>query len=431
MWTRDGPAPARHPRARAAPARPLLLWAAPARCASPRLIRFRAPLRALSPPRAILPVVALSQLLILSLWFSGTAVAPDLRVAWSLSEAEAAALTWAVQVGFVAGTLVLAGLNVADRVPPPRLILVAALAGAGANVLLVIWSGHPLGAVGLRFLTGAALAGVYPVAMKLLASWYARPGLSLGVMVGALTLGSGTPHLVRAFGPPWQAVVLVSSVLAVLGGVLVARFTSPGPLLPARSPFDPRAFLRAFRIPDFRRSALGYFGHMWELYAFWGLLPLFLAARGLAPAQAAALTFAAFLAGAAGSAWGGFLSRRVGEARVACGALVLSGLACLLSPWAFVAPLWLLVPFLLAWGAAVIADSAQFSALSARASPRAYVGTALTMQNAVGFAVTFVSVALLPPLAAWAGWRWAFLALAPGALLGAWAVAPLARRAPG
>ena len=384
----------------------------------------------MSPPRALLPVVALSQLLILSLWFSGTAVAPDLRAAWSLSDAEAAALTWAVQVGFVAGTLVLAGLNVADRVPPPRLILLSALAGSLANALLVAGIGGPFAAVALRFLTGAALAGVYPVAMKLLASWYERPGLSLGLMLAALTLGSGTPHLVRAFDPPWQAVVLVSSVLAAAGGVLVARFTSPGPLLPARSPFDPRAFLRAFRVPAFRRSALGYFGHMWELYAFWGLLPLFLAARGIPPAQAAALTFAAFLAGAAGSAWGGLLSRRVGEARVARGALVLSGLACLLSPWAFVAPWWLLVPFLLVWGAAAIADSAQFSAISSRASPRAYVGTALTMQNAVGFAVTFVSVALLPILAAWSGWRWAFLALAPGALLGAWAVSPLARKPP-
>ena len=380
------------------------------------------------PPRPLLPVVALSQLLILSLWFSGTAVAPDLRAAWSLSEGEAAALTWSVQLGFVAGTLLVTGLSLADRVPPPRLILVSALAGAVANALFVLQPGGAWGAALLRFLTGAALAGVYPVAMKLLASWYERPGLSLGVMVGALALGSGSPHLVRAFDLPWQAVVLASSALALAGGVLVAAFTRPGPLLPARSPFDPRAFARAFRVPAFRRSALGYFGHMWELYAFWGLLPLFLAARGMGTAEAAAVTFAAFAASAAGSALGGLLSRRVGEARVASVSLAVSGAACLLSPLAFGAPLWVLVPFLLAWGAAALADSAQFSALSARAAPRAYVGTALAVQNAVGFAVTSASLALVPLVAGWAGWRWAFLLLAPGALLGAWVAAPLAGR---
>lgn len=379
------------------------------------------------PPRCVLPVVAASQLLILSLWFSGSAVAPDLRDAWGLSDAQAAALTWSVQVGFVAGTLLVAGLNLADRVPPPRLILLSAAVGAVANALFVLQPGGPWGAVALRFLTGAALAGVYPVAMKLLASWFERPGLSLGIMVGALAVGSGAPHLVRALDLPWEAVVLASSLLALGGGLLVALLTRPGPLLPARSPFDPRAFARAFRVPAFRRSATAYFGHMWELYALWGLLPLFLASRGMGTAEAAAWTFGTFLASAAGSAIGGMLSRRVGEARVASTALLLSGLACLASPWAHDAPRWLLGPFLALWGAAALADSAQLSALSARASPRGYVGTALTVQNAIGFAVTFGSLTLIPLLAGWGGWRWAFLALAPAPLVGAWVVGRLAR----
>lgn len=388
-------------------------------------------LTALPAARGPLVVVVLAQLLAMGLWFAGSAVAPELAAAWGSGAGAAATFGALTVAGFVVGTLVFAVLNVADRFPPQRVMLASALAGAIATALLVPAPGGYAGALALRFATGFALAGVYPVGMKLLASWYPRLGWALGVLVAALTLGSGSPYLVRALGLPWQAVLLISSALAVAGGILVALLVKPGPLLPARSPFEPRAFARAFRVRPFRLSALGYFGHMWELYAFWGLLPLFLAASGrFAPGVIARLTFLAFLAGAIGCLVAGSLSRRVGEARVALAALVVSGACCLLSPLLFVLPYAGVVAFIAVWGAAVIADSAQFSALSAQAAPRAHVGTALTIQNAVGFAVTLASLSLLGAVAAWSGWQWAFLLVAPGPLLGAVATLGLARETP-
>ena len=377
-------------------------------------------------------MVVLSQFLAMGLWFASAAVVPELRVAWGLTDAEAGALTAVTVLGFVAGTLVLAVLNVSDRFPPQRVFLVSACAGALATALFVLRPGGVPGVLALRFLAGFALAGVYPVGMKILASWYEKLGWALGILVAALTLGSGSPFLIRALGLPWQGVVLASSALAVLGGVLTAALVRPGPLLPARSRFEPRAFARAFRVRAFRLSALGYFGHMWELYAFWGLLPLFLAASGRFGASAiAAITFGAFLAGAIACVVAGHLSRSVGGARVALVALIVSAACCLISPFALALPPIAIVAFLLVWGAAVIADSAQFSALSAQAAPREHVGTALTIQNAVGFAITFASLTLVPLLAGWSGWQWAFLALAPGPILGAAAISALARASVG
>jgi MFS family permease len=374
--------------------------------------------------RALVSTVVVGQLLVLGLWFAGTAAAPEL-----LPE-QPALLTIAVQVGFVVGTLGFAFLNVADRFPPERVFLASSIVGAVANGALVWVDGAPT-LVALRFVTGLSLAGVYPVGMKILASWTPDLGHSLGWLIAALTLGSGSPYLVRALGLPWQTVLLTASVGALVGGALVGVMVRAGPLLPARSPFDATAFARAFKKPAFRRSALGYFGHMWELYAFWGLVALFLAASPTLPDAplVAGLTFFVFLAGALGAVGGGLLSRRVGEARVALGALLLSATCCLLAPWAWAAPLPLLAIFLGVWGAAVIADSAQFSALSARAAPRGYVGTSLTLQNTIGFAITFVSLGVVPLVAETFGWRWAFLALVPGPLLGALAIAPLARDA--
>lgn len=368
-------------------------------------------------------VVVLGQFLVMGLWFSGTAVVQELQVLWELSDAQAGALTGLTVLGFVAGTVVFAVLNISDRFPPQHVFLVSSLVGAAAMVLFVFRPGGVTGALGLRFLTGFTLAGVYPVGMKILASWYDKLGWAIGLLVAALTLGSGTPYLVRASGVPWEGVVWTSSALAVLGGIAVAWWVRPGPRLPPRSRFLPSAFARAFKVRGFRRSALGYFGHMWELYALWGLLPLFLAARGdLSATQVAASTFAAFLSGAVACMWAGHRSKTIGEARVARFALIGSGAMCILSPLIFVMPVWLLVVFVLVWGAAVIADSAQFSALSAHAAPQEHVGTALTIQNAIGFAITFAPLAIVPLVAAATGWQWAFLLLALGPLFGAWSV---------
>ena len=374
----------------------------------PRWVRVR-------PPAHLLPTVVGAQLLVLGLWFSGSAVAPDLAASWGL--AHVSWITLAVQLGFVLGTLVVALSGLADRVPPHHVFLGGALLGAAANALLPWTSNAALG-LGLRVLTGAALAGVYPIGMKLLASWYARAGASLGLLVAALTLGSGSPFLVRGLGLSTGTVVWTASLLAAAGGIALALVARPGPLLPARSPFRLRMFAAAFRAPDFRASALGYFGHMWELYAFWGLAPLWLVARGIGAADAARLAFVIFLAGAVGAAAGGALSRRVGEARVARVALAGSASCCLASPFFFTASMTWVIPFLAVWGALVVADSAQFSALSARAAPREGVGTALTLQTTIGFAITFGSILLVPLVADALGWRVAFLVLAPGPILG-------------
>jgi MFS family permease len=284
----------------------------------------------------------------------------------------------------------------------------------------------------LRFLTGLTLAGVYPVAMKIVASWFTSGlGWRLGIMVGSLALGTSTPYLLRALGGAgdWRILTGAASLAALLGGALVLVAVGDGPRLPARAPFDPRALVRVFGPADFRLNAFGYFGHMWELYAFWSLLPFFLAGR-LRPSPAgidrvALVAFLTVALGGLGCAAGGWISRTLGERRVALACLLASAACCLLSGLAFLWPAPALVAFLLFWGVVVVADSPQFSALAARYCPPAYTGTAFTVQNGVGFAITLFSIQLLPLLAARIGWRWTFLALAPGPILGAWAMVRL------
>ena len=380
------------------------------------------------PPRSFLPRLVAALTAGAAVFFAGSAVAPALAEAWGLGPSGGASLSWAVQAGFIAGTLLTAGFNLADRFPPARLLAGLLLGAALANSAMLLVDGHLGAAVALRFLTGALAGPVYPIGMKLVATWFPRPGWQLGVLLGFNTLGFGAGFLLRAAQVPWPQTLLAASALALLGA-LVALTLRAGPLLPPRSPFDPRAAARAFREPDYRRSALAYFGHMWELFAWWALLPFWLAASGMAPGAVALLAGGAFVAGALGCLAAGAWSRRVGEARAARTALATSGLLCLASPALFGAPAWLLAPAVLLWGAAVIADSAMYSAISARTAPRAYVGTALTTQNMLGFGVTIASIALVAAYAEAAGsWRWALLLLAPGPLLGLVPLARLVRR---
>lgn len=354
-------------------------------------------------------------------WFSGTAAAGALVREWSLSAAEAAWLTISVQAGFIVGTFLYALLNLADRFNARRVFLLSALAGALFNAGFAIFSSGPGSAALLRFLTGVTLAGVYPVGMKLVATWFETGlGWRLGIMVGALTLGTASPYLLVGMGRDldWRWLAGSASLLAVLGGLLVLAL-SDGPFRRGTAPFEPRVAGKVFRNAPFRNTAFGYFGHMWELYAFWSLLVFFLADRwpdsGAAPALVA---FATIAAGAAGCAAGGWASRRVGERRVASGSLVISFLLCVLSGWIYTLPAPLLVAALLVWGVFVVSDSPQFSALAARYCPPEYTGTALTVQNGIGFAITVVSLQLTPLLAETLGWQWAFVFLAPGPLLG-------------
>ena len=386
--------------------------------------------------RALLGV-SLAVLLAGSTWFTGTAAMPTLRAAWGLSDAQGAWLTIAVQLGFITGTFLYAVLNLADVFNARRVFFVSASLGALFNAGFAWLSGGLTGAVVFRFLTGITLAGVYPVGMKIVASWF-RTGLGwrLSVLVGALALGTASPYLVQALGAgaDWRVLASAGSVLALLGGAIVVGVVPDGPYLKARAPFDARAAARVFARPAFRYTAFGYFGHMWELYALWSLLGFYLRDRFVGPdvRWAAAIPLIAFGTvgvGAAGCVVGGWASRRMGERRVALVSLVASGTLCLLSGFAQALPPAVLIAYLIVWGFFVVSDSPQFSALAARYCPPEYTATALTVQNGIGFAVTVLSIQLLPWIAGRVGWRWAFVALAAGPLVGAHFVRKLPRAA--
>jgi len=363
----------------------------------------------------------------MALWFSATAVVPELRREWGISEADASWLTTAVQLGFVAGALISAGLNLPDVVSVRRLIVASALAGAAANAGLTMVDGLAA-ALPLRFITGMALAGVYPSGIKLMASWFrVGRGLAIGALVGALVLGSGAPHLVNALpAVDWRAVIWASTAMALAGAAVAAFAVREGPEATAAAGFDPGYVLRMFAERRQRLVSFGYFGHMWELYAVYAWMPAYAAASfaawyGSQPSRAAVevTAFAAIgVAGLVGCVVAGALADRFGRPEVTVAAMTVSGSCCLLAAAAFGLHPAVLVALLLVWGIAVVADSAQFSAaLTEVADPR-YVGTALTAQTAIGFLITVVSIRLLPEVVSLVGWRYAFIVLAAGPALG-------------
>ncbi len=376
--------------------------------------------------RRALLLVGTAEVLALATWFSATAILPALRREWGLSGGEAAWLSAAVPLGFVAGSLLSAALNLADRLEPRRLIAAGAVVAAAANALLLAADGLAL-AVPARALTGFALAAVYPPGMKLVTTWFrAGRGLAVGVVVGCLTLGSAGPHLVGGLADlPWEGVVVATSALALAAAVAVAPVRQ-GPYAAPSPPLDLGYALRALRDRPLRLATVGYLGHMWELYALWSWLAAFATAAavarggaGTAPAGVGLLTFAAIgVAGLAGAVGGGWLADRVGRTALTAGALAVSGACCLASPLAFAAPGAVLVALLLVWGAAVIADSAQFSAAATELAEPRYAGSALTLQVALGFALTIVSIRLVPVVVDAVGWRWALLPLAAGPAAG-------------
>ena len=385
------------------------------------------PPAAAPPPRRILPVIVLSQFAGTSLWFSGNAILPELERGLAIGANALADVTSAVQLGFIAGTLVFAVFNVSDRCRPRDVFLACALLGALANAAMVALPhlANPYAALlALRFATGFFLAGIYPVGMKIAAGWY-REGLgqALGFLVGALVIGTALPHLLAGpdLGAHWTQVALAVSALAVAGGAAMHALVPEGPYLAPAPRFDPTAVARAFRASDFRASACGYFGHMWELYTLWAFAPLMLTAygaqRGLA-LDASFWTFCLIAAGGLGCMAGGLLSRRLGSTRVALGNLGVSGLCCLLSPLAYALPPAAFLAFMLVWGVAVAGDSPQFSALNAATAPRAYVGSALTIVNCIGFAISVVSLQVMTVLSGWLSPTLWFVPVALGPALG-------------
>jgi len=381
-----------------------------------------------------LAALSLAELLALSLWFSASAVLPALSREWSLDAAGRAGLTIAVQLGFIVGTLASALGNLPDVWSPRAVMIVSIIAGVVANAVLAVAIDSLGPALALRFVTGLAMAGAYPPAMKIIATWFREQrGLAIGILIGALTVGSATPHLIRGVTDlPWRQTLLTASGLAATAAVIVALGVSEGPYRFPAARFDVRMAGAVFKERPLRLACFGYFGHMWELYAMWAWLGVFFAEslavrgdHGYAGLNASLATFVAMAAGAAGCYAGGLVSDRWGRTTLTMAAMTLSGACALLIGFTFAGPPWLTLLVGVAWGVTVIADSAQFSTAVTELSPPAYVGTALTTQTSVGFALTMISIWLIPPLTEAVGWRWAFASLAAGPFLGVVAMARL------
>ncbi|WP_394199224.1 MFS transporter [Litoreibacter albidus] len=371
-----------------------------------------------------LTLTGLAVVLSMTTWFSATAVLSELSRLWSLTPAESAWLTNGVQAGFVLGALASSVMSLADIWPMTRLMTASAVLAAVANAMLLLEPGV-MGAIIARFVTGVALAGIYPPALKFIATWFVRGrGLAMGALVGALTLGSALPHLVRAFGAtfPWQAVIAVSSAAAISAAIVFATTLREGPHAFARAHVDIRQIGAILRNRPVMLANLGYFGHMWELYAMWGWFLAYATAAnasGMWPLDVSLLAFAVVAVGAPGCILAGALADRIGRCATTALAMAISGTCALLIGFMFDAPTWLFLTVALMWGLTIVADSAQFSAAVTELSEPTQVGAGLAFQMGVGFAITIFTIWLLPLVAdALGGWRWSFLVLVPGPVIG-------------
>lgn len=384
--------------------------------------------------RRSLMLLALAEVSALSLWFSASAVVPVLKVEAGISDAQASMYTSAVSIGFVAGTLASAFMTLPDRVAPTRLFAVCALIAAMANALILGVDPASFTVIVLRFVTGVCMAGIYPVGMKLASSWSkGDTGFLVGLLVGALTLGSALPHLFNvAGGIDWRFTLTAASMAAVLSALLILQ-SKPGPGLAPAAPFNPAAMLEAWRNRPLRLANLGYFGHMWELYAMWGWIGFYLAASFTESGMrnpvfwAGAATFLVIAAGGAGSMAGGVFADRMGRTTLTIGAMAISGLCAATVGFFYGGVPALMFLVCLVWGVTVVADSAQFSSCVIELSDPRYVGTMLTIQTSVGFSLTLITIHALPVFAEYLTWQWAMAPLAIGPAFGVIAMALLRR----
>jgi MFS family permease len=387
--------------------------------------------------RRVLFLLSLAELLAMSLWFTGTAVLPQVTSLWHSGLELGAWLTIAVQIGFALGAISFALFNIPDIFSPVTVLIASAIAAAAANAAFAFSAANPLVAILLRCATGFFLAGVYPVGMKIIAGWFQRGrGLALGIMIGALTVGSAVPHAVNSVGGiAWRGVVLFGSLLALTGALVVALAVRQGPYAMPASRLDLTQVTQIVRNRRLRLANLGYLGHMWELYSMWGWIAvIFAAAAGWPRIQFESAAALAIGIGAIGCVWAGLASDRMQDsadsarvaqrARVTIIAMAVSAACCLLAALVFHRP-WLLVVVTLVWGIAVIADSAQFSAIISEVSDKSYVGTALTLQTALGFLLTAIAIRAMAFIANGYGWRWALASMGIGPILGIWAMSGL------
>ena len=379
------------------------------------------------PNKKVLPVIVLSQFAGTSLWFVGNAVLPELKQSLHLSQYAVSLVTSAIMLGFIGGTLVFAFFSLADRFSPVKLFFISSLLGALTNAAVVWFVTDGTSLFVFRFLTGFFLAGIYPVGMKIAADWYEKGlGKALGFLLGALVLGTAFPHLLknRDFELPWKSVLYITSVVAVIGGLLMILIVGDGPYRKRSGGFRWNAIGKIFSSKKWRQAAFGYFGHMWEVYSFWGFLPLMIELYSQKNNLTLNISFLSFLAiaiGAIGSVAGGYLSAKMGSAKVAIWSLLISGICCFISPFSYSFPVFLFITLLLIWGLTVVPDSPQFSTLVAQYAPEELRGTALTIYNSIGFAITTISLYVIDRIfhsAGFLGSENTFALLGLGAVVG-------------